>query len=163
QKGRLQEDHRGSQVGARHQGWREGETHCIREARRGVGGEAEGYCGRLRGRDRRRLPTRHRPKREDSRGAAWRKEGVQGQAGGALDVKDGNKIIPPLNALIDAFTVSNLPVCFTRDWHPPDHCSFRENGGPWPSHCVRKSTGAEFHPDLRVPENALVVSKATEP
>ncbi len=83
--------------------------------------------------------------------------------GGALAVKDGDKIIPPLNALVDAFTASNLPVCFTRDWHPLDHCSFRENGGPWPSHCVRNSMGAEFHPDLRVPKNAIVVSKATEP
>jgi len=68
-----------------------------------------------------------------------------------------------LNALVDAFTTSNLPVCFTRDWHPPDHSSFRENGGPWPSHCVRNSRGAGFHPDLHVPKNALVVSKATEP
>jgi nicotinamidase/pyrazinamidase len=83
--------------------------------------------------------------------------------GGALAVKEGDKVIPPLNALVDAFTASNLPVCFTRDWHPPDHCSFKENGGPWPSHCVRNTTGAEFHPDLRVPDNALVVSKATEP
>ena len=83
--------------------------------------------------------------------------------GGALAVKDGDKVIPPLNALVDAFTTSNLPVCFTRDWHPPDHSSFRENGGPWPSHCVRSSRGAGFHPDLHVPKNALVVSKATEP
>ena len=83
--------------------------------------------------------------------------------GGALAVKDGDKIIPALNTLVEAFTASKLPVCFTRDWHPPDHCSFRENGGPWPSHCVRNSKGAEFHPDLRVPKNALVVSKATEP
>ena len=83
--------------------------------------------------------------------------------GGALAVKDGDKVIPPLNALVDAFTTSNLPVCFTRDWHPPDHSSFRENGGPWPSHCVRNSRGAGFHPDLHVPKNALVVSKATEP
>ena len=82
---------------------------------------------------------------------------------GALAVKDGDKVIPPLNALVDAFTTSNLPVCFTRDWHPPDHSSFRENGGPWPSHCVRNSRGAGFHPDLHVPKNALVVSKATEP
>lgn len=83
--------------------------------------------------------------------------------GGALAVKDGDKVIPPLNALVDAFTTSNLPVCFTRDWHPPDHSSFRENGGPWPSHCVRNSRGARFYPDLHVPKNALVVSKATEP
>src|SRR2546428_12556977 len=83
--------------------------------------------------------------------------------GGTLAVKAGDKIIPPLNALVETFTASNLPVFFTRDWHPPDHCSFKENGGPWPSHCVRNSKGAEFHPDLRVPARALVVGKATEP
>src|SRR5438132_4458946 len=83
--------------------------------------------------------------------------------GGTLAVKAGDKIIPPLNALVEAFTASNLPVFFTRDWHPPDHCSFKGKGGPWPSHCVRNSKGAEFHPDLHVPEKALVVSKATEP
>ena len=40
-------------------------------------------------------------------------------------------------------------VVATRDWHPPDHGSFEEQGGPWPTHCVQGSHGAELHPALR--------------
>jgi len=83
--------------------------------------------------------------------------------GGALAIREGDKIIPSLNTLIDAFVASDLPVLFTRDWHPPNHCSFKENEGPWPRHCVRKTKGAEFHPDLHMPKNPAIISKATEP
>ena len=30
----------------------------------------------------------------------------------------------------------------TTDWHPYHHCSFVEQGGPWPRHCVQDSQGA---------------------
>ena len=53
-------------------------------------------------------------------------------------------------------------VVFTRDWHPPRHASFTEQGGPWPSHCVSGSRGAAFHPALDVRPGDLVVSKARE-
>lgn len=33
-------------------------------------------------------------------------------------------------------------VWFTADWHQPNHPSFKENGGPWPVHCVQYSQGA---------------------
>jgi len=33
-------------------------------------------------------------------------------------------------------------VVFTLDWHPADHCSFAEQGGIWPSHCVANTQGA---------------------
>ena len=36
----------------------------------------------------------------------------------------------------------------TRDWHPPDHGSFAEQGGTWPPHCVQGTPGAELHPAL---------------
>lgn len=49
----------------------------------------------------------------------------------------------------------------TRDWHPPNHISFKERGGPWPPHCVQNTPGAEFVVDL--PEDAIIISKATEP
>src|SRR3712207_6885063 len=39
-------------------------------------------------------------------------------------------------------------VVATRDWHPPDHGSFAERGGPWPVHCVRDTPGAQLHPAL---------------
>lgn len=30
----------------------------------------------------------------------------------------------------------------TADCHPFDHCSFKEQGGPWPRHCVHDTVGA---------------------
>lgn len=60
---------------------------------------------------------------------------------GALEVPDGDAVIEPVNRLARA-----LPfVVATRDWHPPDHDSFRAQGGPWPVHCVRDSPGAQIH------------------
>jgi nicotinamidase/pyrazinamidase len=56
--------------------------------------------------------------------------------GGALGVPHGEVVVAPLNRLIDAWSVQGLPVYLTRDWHPPDHCSFAAQGGPWPTHCV---------------------------
>lgn len=83
--------------------------------------------------------------------------------GGALAVPHGDEVVPVLNRWIERFTARGLPVVATRDWHPPDHCSFRERGGPWPVHCVAGTEGAAFAPGLRLPADALVISKATEP
>ena len=33
-------------------------------------------------------------------------------------------------------------VVFTIDWHSPNHCSFKKNGGMWPNHCVQFTEGA---------------------
>jgi nicotinamidase/pyrazinamidase len=81
--------------------------------------------------------------------------------GGALPVKQGDQIIEPTNGLISVFHEKGLPVFFTRDWHPADHCSFRRRGGPWPPHCVKNTPGAQFHPSLHVPRGAVIISKGT--
>ncbi|MEH6437406.1 isochorismatase family protein [Massilia sp. DD77] len=80
--------------------------------------------------------------------------------GGSLAVPHGDRVIAPINALIDLYRVRRLPVYASRDWHPHDHCSFAAQGGPWPPHCVAGSDGARFSEALRVPEDATVVSKA---
>ena len=84
-------------------------------------------------------------------------------AGGALAVPDGDAVVQPLNNYIEVFKSANLPVIATRDWHPPNHISFRERGGLWPPHCVQGTKGAEFHPELKLPEETLIISKATQP
>lgn len=81
--------------------------------------------------------------------------------GGALGVRGGDAVIPVLNAWIDAFERAQRPIFLTRDWHPADHCSFHERGGPWPPHCVAGSVGAELSRELRQPANAIIISKAT--
>lgn len=83
--------------------------------------------------------------------------------GGALGVLHGDEIVPVLNRYAAAFYARGLPIFASRDWHPADHCSFREQGGIWPVHCVTWTKGAEFHPAFRLPPSAIIISKATDP
>lgn len=81
--------------------------------------------------------------------------------GGALAVDAGDRVVAPINRLIRRFVEASRPVVATRDWHPPDHCSFRERGGDWPVHCVARTPGAAYHADLALPPDALIVDKGT--
>lgn len=82
---------------------------------------------------------------------------------GALGVHEGHHTVPVVNMILPLFST----VVFTKDWHPANHCSFSAEAqyrdGSWPTHCVEGTPGARFHPDLHVPEGALVVSKGTLP
>ena len=83
--------------------------------------------------------------------------------GGALPVPRGDEVIPVLNEYLERFRRAGAAIYATRDWHPPNHKSFREYGGEWPPHCIQGTEGAEFHPNLKLPGDALIISKATEP
>ncbi|MBM5810700.1 MAG: isochorismatase family protein [Gammaproteobacteria bacterium] len=83
--------------------------------------------------------------------------------GGALAVAGGDAVVAPLNRCAAVFASHGLPVLATRDWHPPDHCSFAARGGPWPPHCVAGTPGAAFAAGLRLPAGAEIISKATGP
>jgi nicotinamidase/pyrazinamidase len=79
--------------------------------------------------------------------------------GGALPVPDGDAVIEPINAL-----AQQVPfVVATRDWHPPDHLSFKEQGGPWPVHCVRDTKGAQLHAALDSSRIDAIVDAGREP
>jgi nicotinamidase/pyrazinamidase len=82
---------------------------------------------------------------------------------GALPVPEGDQVVPALNDYIKIFKKANAKIFATRDWHPPNHISFKAQGGPWPPHCVQDSDGAKFHPDLNLPSDAIIVSKAMDP
>ncbi len=91
--------------------------------------------------------------------------------GGALEVKDGDKVVPLINRLGKAFR----HVIVTQDWHPADHASFASRypgKAPfettelsygtqvlWPDHCVQNTPGAAFHKDLTVPHAELILRK----
>ena len=103
--------------------------------------------------------------------------------GGSLTVAGSDEIVPLINNLRDTLDVS--AVFLTKDWHPADHCSFADNhcikrndsdelsacmldkvvlptGEEqilWPRHCVKGSSGAEFHDDLNVKINDRIVIK----
>jgi nicotinamidase/pyrazinamidase len=82
--------------------------------------------------------------------------------GGALAVDKGDQVVPVLNRWIQAAEEAGAPIVASRDWHPHNHISFKEQGGPWPRHCVQNTPGALFHPGLNLPARIRLVSKATE-
>lgn len=81
---------------------------------------------------------------------------------GVLPVPEGDKVVSILNDYIWRFKKARAQIYATRDWHPDNHISFKAYGGIWPPHCIQGSEGAEFHPDLKLPRTATIVSKATD-
>lgn len=95
--------------------------------------------------------------------------------GGALGVKDGNKIIPKINSLLDSFEIT----VGTQDWHPANHGSFASNNHGakvydirdlsgikqvmWPEHCIQGTIGADFHEDLLHDDFKIIIRKGTNP
>ena len=91
--------------------------------------------------------------------------------GGALAVPEGERVVAPINRLIETFET----VILTQDWHPPGHLSFASSHagqtpfatiemayGPqtlWPEHCVQGTAGADFHPALAWTRAQLVIRK----
>ena len=92
-------------------------------------------------------------------------------AGGALEVPDGDAVIPLIHRIAPLFG----HVILTQDWHSPEHMSFAHaHPGKrafedievsygrqtlWPDHCVQGTRGAEFHPDLNLPRAELILRK----
>jgi nicotinamidase/pyrazinamidase len=96
--------------------------------------------------------------------------------GGALAVRDGDKVIDPLNALARQFCRKGGKVIATQDWHADKHISFAsshegKNVGDiielptvkeqvlWPDHCVQGTMGADFHKDLDLTPAHLILRK----
>lgn len=94
--------------------------------------------------------------------------------GGALEVKQGDQIIPTVNELQPYFEL----VVATQDFHPADHGSFAANHSGkkpgefiilegleqilWPVHCVQGTAGAEFAKALKMNQVATVVKKGLD-
>jgi nicotinamidase/pyrazinamidase len=79
---------------------------------------------------------------------------------GALAVPEGDQIAERINAL--ARSGDYDLVIATRDWHPRDHGSFLEQGGPWPVHCVAGSEGAQLHPSLDTGAIDVIIDKGQD-
>lgn len=81
--------------------------------------------------------------------------------GGALAAAGTLSLLEPLQKSIEAARKVGAVLVYTRDWHPVNHSSFRENGGPWPVHCVANTKGAEFMPPLHAEAGDVIVDKGT--
>jgi len=78
---------------------------------------------------------------------------------GALYVPGAEGVVDHANAQIATARAACAKVVYSQDWHPPVTPHFAAHGGTWPDHCVRRTWGAAFHPDLVVAGE--VVQKGT--
>ena len=69
---------------------------------------------------------------------------------GSLYVKEGDHVVPIVNAEIERALVAGAAVFYTQDWHPESTPHFEKDGGIWPVHCVQGTWGAELYPQLKV-------------
>jgi len=83
--------------------------------------------------------------------------------GGSLAVPEGDRVVPVLNRYVARFREFKAPIYASRDWHPPVTKHFEAYGGVWPPHCVQGTKGAEFHPTLALPPEAVILSKGMDP
>ena len=79
--------------------------------------------------------------------------------GGTLAVPGSEAVVAAMNRHLDEATRRGWTIYASRDWHPPTTTHFKPFGGEWPVHCVENSGGASFHPDLRLPDHAIVITK----
>ncbi len=70
--------------------------------------------------------------------------------GGSLYVKGGEEVVSLINREIERARQAGAGVFYTQDWHPESTPHFEKDGGIWPVHCVMRTWGADFHPDLVV-------------
>lgn len=60
---------------------------------------------------------------------------------GPLAVKGAKEKMLKLSDYIKDFKDEYDYIFVTLDTHPVEHCSFKENGGVWPSHCIFLTNG----------------------
>lgn len=67
---------------------------------------------------------------------------------GTLPVPGAEEAMSYLGEWMLEHTADYDAVYVSMDQHPIKHCSFTEQGGQWPAHCVRYSIGASIHPQV---------------
>jgi len=65
--------------------------------------------------------------------------------GGKLGVDGSIKMLSELPEFIEKHGKEYRMAVATVDWHPVSHCSFKQNGGIWPPHCIQHSEGAAIY------------------
>ncbi|MCX8666697.1 isochorismatase family protein [Acetobacteraceae bacterium B3987] len=78
--------------------------------------------------------------------------------GGALPVSGGPACLPAINHLTQ---YGFRAVIASQDWHPAQHCSFKEQGGSWPIHCLAGSFGAALVDGLDQQNITHIIRKGT--
>lgn len=90
---------------------------------------------------------------------------------GSLEICKNEEIAPPVNFLINYFYDAKKIVLASKDWHPQNHISFRENQNiykfsdlsVWPKHCVKNTYGSEFIAELETQKISEIFIKGFIP
>lgn len=69
--------------------------------------------------------------------------------GGSLPVSGARSAMQQLAEYVRNHAAEFSTIFVTQDAHPENHCSFTANGGIWPVHCVRDSSGFEVFKQLQ--------------
>lgn len=64
---------------------------------------------------------------------------------GTLSVQGAEEKMNRLTEYISQHANDYHLLMFTADWHPIDHCSYKQNGGIWPIHCLQHTHGAAIY------------------
>lgn len=67
---------------------------------------------------------------------------------GSLAVEGAKEKMDALASALQNGEIDCDYVMVTKDFHPSNHCSFKENGGHWPPHCVKGTTGSCIYAPL---------------
>lgn len=68
--------------------------------------------------------------------------------GGSLAVSGAKNAMELLSDFVAQNSENYSKIFVTQDFHPENHCSFVENGGIWPKHCVANTFGSALYPKL---------------
>ena len=78
---------------------------------------------------------------------------------GSLATKNGPAAMDYLAKALDQGAWKNYSwIIVTQDAHPANHCSFVEQGGVFPPHCVEGTEGMDVYPALQEVLNSLTAS-----
>lgn len=64
---------------------------------------------------------------------------------GSLYVPGADMVAKEIAAYLDWHYQNFDYITVIHDTHPANHCSFKENGGQWPVHCVKNTEGWRLH------------------
>ena len=67
---------------------------------------------------------------------------------GSMGIKGSEEMVNRLAEYVAEHGKDYKILGFSADWHPYNHCSFKENGGLWPVHCIPYTRGGAIYEAL---------------
>jgi len=82
--------------------------------------------------------------------------------GGAAAVEGAESIVPMVKRYLEGFVKSGGLVYAVRELHPANNAHVKDSGDKRPPHCLTGTAGAEFHEDLKLPEETIIITRGQD-